>query len=69
MSGDIWAADVPISLPEPIDTSGASVPMFGFIFTEKGLFHDIGAAEHEVLRVPTYSPIVEPSETVYDDGH
>jgi hypothetical protein len=65
---DVWASDTPVSLPEPVEISGPSVAMYGFVFTEKGLMHDINQAEHERLRVPTYAP-EDATEWVYDDGH
>lgn len=68
MSGDSWASDVPVSLPEALNTEGPQVPMFGFAFTENGLFHDLNEADHEILRSPTYAPPVDPANTVYDDG-
>lgn len=68
MTSNAWASDVPISLPDSVDTSGRTIPMFGFVFTENGLFHDLNAADHELLNNPTYAPPPEPGRTVYDDG-
>lgn len=68
MSVDDWAADTPVSLPEPIIRERRNVPMFGFVFTEQGLFHDLTEADHEYLRTPTFAPPPEPGRTVYEDG-
>lgn len=68
MSGDAWASDVPVSLPDAMSSDGLHVKMFGFAFTENGLFHDLNEADHEILRNPTYAPPIDPSNTVYDDG-
>lgn len=69
MSSQAWASDAPISLPEPAESTPLSVPMFGFVFTENGLFHDLSEADHEVLRTPTFAPPDTTGEVVYDDGH
>jgi hypothetical protein len=66
--GDTWASDVPVSLPEPVDGVGAHIPMFGFVFTEAGLFHDLNQADHERLSTPTFAPPVDPANTVVDSG-
>jgi hypothetical protein len=65
---DSWACDTAVSLPEPVDYTGAHVKMYGFVFTEQGLFHDLSEADHETLRGPTYGPPADPTTTVYDDG-
>ena len=68
MSQQPWASDVAVSMPEPRDPSPlGQVPMFGFVFTENGLFHDLTTAEHERLSIPTFAPI-EPVETVWGDA-
>jgi hypothetical protein len=69
MTGNAWAADTPVSLPEPVDLDGPHILMYGFVFTENGLFHDLSEADHEDLRTPTYAPPPDPTNTVYDDGH
>ena len=69
-----WSADVPVSMPKPLDESNpALVGMFGFAFTERGLFHDLTPAEHEELRQPSFSPNldwtgVEFGDTEFSDG-
>lgn len=69
MSSETWASDTAVSLPEPVDTQGVNVPMFGFVFTENGLFHDLSEADHEILRTPTFAPPDTTGGVVYDDGH
>lgn len=68
MSGEAWASDAPVSLPEPVDLDRVHIRMYGFVFTEQGLFHDLSETDHEVLRVPTFAPPPDPTTTVYDDG-
>lgn len=65
MSVQDWGCDVPVSMPEPLPDTGL-VPMFGFVFTQRGLFHDLSDADHERLAVPTYAP-QSPMETVAGD--
>lgn len=63
-----WGSDVPISLPRAPRRTEREVPMFGFVFTENGLFHDLSREDHESLSTPTYSPAVNPDrEIVYGD--
>lgn len=57
MAGDAWASDAPVSLPAPLDHDGL-VPMGGFVFTERGLFHDITATTVEQL-TPTFGPVFD----------
>lgn len=67
MSDTTWGADVPVSMPEPLDANVPSlVPMSGFTMTEWGLQHDLNEATHEAIRTPTFAP-PEPI-TEYDDG-
>lgn len=67
MSGvETWGADVPVSMPEPIDSAGL-VPMFGFTFTIDGLRHDLTEAEHERLSRPSFAPM-PPADTVWGDA-
>lgn len=65
MAAQEWGSDVPVSMPEPLTEPGM-VPMFGFVFTRNGLFHDLSEAEHEQLSLPTFAPI-DFGSTVYDD--
>lgn len=52
-----WASDVPISLPSPPpEGDDIQVPMYGFVFTNNGLFHDISDAGVEGLQAPLFSP-------------
>lgn len=69
MSAQSWASDAPVSLPAPPEQTLLSVPMYGFVFTENGLFHDLTEADHEVLRTPTFAPPDQTGGVVYDDGH
>lgn len=67
MSRSLWASDVAISMPEPLDSKTQGlVPMFGFVFTANGLFHDIDQTDHDEISTPSFSP-VSPADTVYDD--
>jgi hypothetical protein len=62
-----WASDVPVSMPEPLPYTG-HVEMQGFVFTDKGLFHNLSEADHEAISRPTYGPD-DPSLTeVIDSG-
>lgn len=65
MATQDWGADVPVSMPEPPAEQGL-VPMYGFVFTASGLFHDLTQAEHERLSLPTYAPM-QTGQTVYGD--
>jgi hypothetical protein len=58
MSRDnIWGADVPVSLPEPLESTEATkIPMDGFCFTADGLRVDITEAEREQLVASGYGP-------------
>lgn len=60
-----WGSDVPISLPEPLDEVGL-VPMFGFVFTINGLFHDLSESDHDLLSRSGYGP-VSPANTEWGD--
>lgn len=66
MSDQAWASDVPVSMPEPLPYT-SRVPMYGFTFTEKGLFHDLSEADHEAISRPTYGPL-DPSLPEVTDG-
>jgi hypothetical protein len=66
MSSQPWGSDVPVSMPEPLSGQAGLVPMFGFVFTVNGLFHDLTEADHEQLSIPTYAPI-SPIHTIRDD--
>lgn len=69
MSNEIvWASDTPVSLPEPTEYTPMTVPMYGFVFTENGLFHDLTEADHEALRTPTFGPVEDPTNVEYGDG-
>ena len=64
-----WAADVPISMPQPmagLTSDDVQFPMYGFVFTRSGLAHDLNSTVVERLTTPTYRPIHDPSaEVVY----
>jgi hypothetical protein len=62
---DQWGSDVPVSMPMPLEGEPL-VQMFGFVFTEFGLFHDLSAADHETISTPTFAPY-SPIDVVYDD--
>ncbi len=64
---ETWASDVPVSMPEPLPVTG-QVPMYGFVFTENGLFHDLSEADHEVISHPTYGPMDPGLREVIDNG-
>ena len=64
MSAD-WGADVPISMPAPLDGVGL-IPMFGFVFTIDGLRHDISETDHELLSRSGFAPI-SPVDTEWGD--
>lgn len=65
-----WGADVPISMPQPLDDSNpALIPMDGFTFTWNGLAHDLSQADWEARAIPTFAPRQPTVETVrYDEG-
>lgn len=63
----VWGADVPISMPMPVDEPGL-VPMFGFTMTQYRLAHDLTSAEYEALSVPVYAPLQPPQQTIRDDA-
>lgn len=65
-----WGADVPVSLPQPLDEDNPGIiPMDGFCFTERGLFFDLSQADFDRISTPTFAPD-NPQETVirYDEG-
>lgn len=61
-----WASDVPVSMPVPLDHEGI-VPMGGFIFTDRGLFHEITAATLEDM-TPSFAPVYDPRKVWREDG-
>lgn len=63
----VWGADVPISMPIPVDEPGL-VPMFGFKMTQYRLAHDLTAAEYEALSVPVFAPLQPAEQTIRDDA-
>lgn len=65
-----WGADVPISLPTPIDESNPGiVPMDGFCFTATGMAFDLSQSDHDRISRPTFAPD-HPQEQIirYDEG-
>ena len=62
----VWSSDVRISIPQP-PAEKVLVPMFGFGFTQFGLFHDLTEVEYEFLHIPSYSPELPVNEVVYGD--
>lgn len=56
MSGIYYGSDVPVSMPQPPPSAVASVPMYGFVFTENGLGVDITETDRETLAIPTFAP-------------
>lgn len=54
-----YASDTRPSMPRPPQRSLHSVPMFGFVFTEKGLFHDITDVGAEQIGNPFAQPDVD----------
>lgn len=65
-----WAADVPVSLPQPLDESNPGIiPMDGFCFTANGLFFDLSQSDFDVISTPTYAPDSPQDPVVrYDEG-
>lgn len=65
-----WAADVPVSMPKPLDENNPGlVPMDGFTFTAGGLAHDLSQADWALLSVPTLAPVRPTQNHVrYDAG-
>jgi len=61
-----WASDVPVSMPVPLDHEGL-VPMGGFIFTARGLFHEITEATAEDM-APSFAPVFDPRNPEAVDG-
>lgn len=61
-----YSSDVPISMPIP-PKDNVLVPMYGFGFTQYGLFHDITQGEYEELRTPTNRPEDPSMPTVRGD--
>lgn len=54
---DVWATDVPISMPEPLDSSvEARVDMGTFCFTDLGIAHNFRLADLEVYTTPVFAP-------------
>lgn len=61
MADTPWAADTPISMPEPISGEETRVVMGGFVFTATGLRHDLTQADLDEIYVPSYAPPQGPS--------
>lgn len=70
MEGSIYyASDVRVSLPEPMPADPQiSVPMYGFVFTENGLRHDLTLADHSQLARPSFAPQAPPGDVVWGDA-
>ena len=51
----VWSSDTKISVPIP-PTDDVLVPMYGFGWTQFGLFHDLSLGDYEYMRTPTYAP-------------
>lgn len=49
-----WAADTPISMPEP--NENVLVSFGGFGFTNGGIAHDLSQPDWESYAMPTYGP-------------
>lgn len=64
MKSGEWGSDVAVSLPLPPVRTAREVPMYGFVFTENGLFHDISEADYEAMSTPTFSPSFDPDRAV-----
>lgn len=65
-----WGADVPVSMPQPLDESNpALIPMDGFAFTWNGIAHDLSQADWEIRAIPTFAPRQPVADVVrYDAG-
>ena len=56
-AGQVWAADVPISQPVPLNPDAPSlVPMGGFTFTAYGLMLDVTESDREEFFTPFFAP-------------
>lgn len=54
---ELWGADTPISLPEPLDPDRPALVAFGgFAFTAGGIAHDLTEAERDQLATPYFAP-------------
>lgn len=62
-----WGADVPISMPVPVDED-IIVPMSGFGMTQFRLVPDMTSAEYADLAVPVYAPDSPQGTEVADDA-
>jgi hypothetical protein len=68
--GIFYASDVRVSLPQAVDPDAQlSVPMFGLVFTENGLFHDLDAERHEELSRPTFAPEQPAAATIWGNDY
>ena len=57
-----WSSDVRISMPKAVpDPDETQVPMFGFVFTSRGLFHHLTQADLEEIHTPTFAPPHDPT--------
>ena len=63
---DSWGTSVPISMPQPTEDD-VIVPMFGFGYSKYGIRHDITREELLRYRRPTFAPISDPAQVVYED--
>lgn len=66
MTGEFWSADVPVSMPLPVQETGI-IPMFGWTFTENGLAHDLSPADYERISTPDFAPESMPEGIEYGD--
>jgi hypothetical protein len=62
-----WAADVPISMPQP-NEHAVMVPMYGFAYNQYGITHDINDVDYMNLRRPAMAPEVDPGHVVHGDA-
>lgn len=70
MDQNAWAADVKVSMPNPLtEAQPGLVPMDGFTMTAGGIAHDLSQADWARLSVPTLGPVVPFQETVRYDAH
>lgn len=56
-----WGADVPISMPQPLDRDTTVLAtMGGFCFTTGGIAHNFTSSDLDVYLTPTFRPRYDP---------
>lgn len=58
MAGETWAADTPVSRPEPLGERPSLMSFEGgFCFTTGGMAFDLDETQVEEVFTPTYAPM------------